>query len=170
MTGFLAYAGEWMYRHFGFAITDRSQVFFWCGLTSLLFSPIAGIWADRSGKRTPAVTGSILICLLMCAIPVLAQESLSVYPAFVVLAAGVALRHSPLLTLVTEVVCTERRGTFLAIKNAWTQLGAALGNLIAGILYNYWGYQAVGLFSCILTLVSIVLLIGSVLEPKTDQS
>ena len=167
--GFLAYAGEWLFRHFSYSITDRSQVFLWCGLTSLVFSPAAGMWADRSGKRVPAIFGSILICLLMGVVPLLPMEPYVIYSAFMLLAAGISLRQSPLLTLVTEIVPAQRRGTFLAIKNAWTQVGAAGGNFIAGVLYRHGGYQPVGIFSCILTALTVVLLAGLIVEPDASR-
>lgn len=167
--GFFAYAGDWLYRSFDYDITHRSQIFFWCGLTSLVFSPAAGIWADRSSKRIPAIVGSVLICLLMWAAPLLPGEPLVIYPAFMLLAAGISLRHSPLLTLVTEIVPAKRRGTFLTIKNAWTQVGAAVGSFTAGALYEYGGYQPVAIFSCILTAITVALLIGVVLEPVASE-
>ena len=163
--GFLAYTGDWLFRDFGYSISDRSQIFLWCGMASLVFSPISGAWADRSGKRFPSIIGSIGITIMMPMIAFLPGHPVLIYSGFVLLAAAISIRQSPLLTLITELVPAERRGTFLAIKNAWTQIGAAFGNFAVGVLYDQGGFLLVAISCGILTAITVFLLIRYIKEP-----
>nr|HPO10209.1 MFS transporter [bacterium] len=163
--GFLAFTGDWLFRNFGYGIYERSQIFLWCGMASLVFSPISGIWADRSGKWLPSIIGSIGITVMMPVVAFLPGHPMLIYSGFLVLAAAISIRQSPLLTLITEMVPAERRGTFLAIKNAWTQIGAAFGNFAVGIVYNQGGFPLVAISCGILTAVTVFLLIRYIEEP-----
>ncbi len=163
---FMAYVGDWLYHTLGFSIADRSQIFFWCGLATLMVTPLSGLWADRYGKRVPAIVGSLILAGFLLVVPLLPGNPLLIYPTFMILAAGMGLRQSPLLALVTEIITSEKRGTFIAIKNAWTQAGAALGNFIAGVLYYRGGYTAVLCFSSALIFFTAVMVFRYIREPE----
>jgi len=167
---FMAYVGDWLYRTLNFSIADRSQIFFWCGLATLVVIPISGLWADRYGKRAPSIVGSTIIATFLLVVPFLHSNPLLIYPTFMVLAAGMGLRQSPLLALVTEIITSEKRGTFIALKNAWTQIGAALGNFIAGILYYHAGYTAVVYFSSGLIFFTAILILLYIREPGSTRN
>jgi pimeloyl-ACP methyl ester carboxylesterase len=63
-----------------------------------------------------------------------------------------ALRVAPLQALVTEVVTPADRATYVALRNASSQLGIAAAVAAGGRLYQSWGLFGVGLLSAALTL------------------
>ena len=79
---------------------------------------------------------------------------------------SIAFRMAPLLAITTELVNQSERGTFLALRNAVSQLGIAASTLSASYLFAGWGYAWVGVFSaCLLTTSSLVILFF-VKEPR----
>ena len=91
---------------------------------------------------------------------------------FVVLAlAGlsIAFRMAPLLAITTELVNASERGTFLALRNALSQLGIAASTLSASYLFASSGYAWVGvLLACLLSISSLVILFF-VKEPQRKK-
>ena len=54
-----------------------------------------------------------------------------------------AFRQGPMEALVTELVPADSRGSYLALRNAFSQLGIAISATLSGILFQNWGYGAV---------------------------
>ena len=100
------------------------------------------------------------------------RRSIGVLGCLLVLALtglSIAFRMAPLLAITTELVNASERGTFLALRNAVSQLGIAASTLSASYLFASSGYAWVGVFSaCLLTISSLVILIF-VKEPQRKE-
>ena len=63
--------------------------------------------------------------------------------AFALISLAAAFRQGPMEALITEVVHPDRRGTFIALKNSFSQLGIAAAAFVSGLLFEWKGYLAV---------------------------
>jgi predicted MFS family arabinose efflux permease len=81
---------------------------------------------------------------------------------------AIACRMAPLLSIITEIVAPQERGTLLALRNALSQVGIAASTFVASYFYLYSGYGVVGLFSAALVIVSTLLVLLLVGEPTPD--
>jgi predicted MFS family arabinose efflux permease len=151
------------------SVQQVGLVFLLCGAASLAGAPLSGIVADRWAKKPLLVLSGLVLAACVVAVPKLAWGP----GLFVVLAlAGlsIAFRMAPLLAITTELVTPSERGTFLALRNAVSQLGIAASTLSASYLFASRGYSWVGAFSaCLLTISSLVILFF-VKEPQKQQN
>ena len=88
---------------------------------------------------------------------------------FGVTSLGAASRQGPLTALMTELVPTAERGSFIALRNVFSQTGIGLVVLAGGALYERHGYLAVTTLCAVMTLLVAVLLATHIVEPRTGQ-
>jgi predicted MFS family arabinose efflux permease len=90
---------------------------------------------------------------MLLIIPTLGRGVL-LFVSLMAAALAFAFRQGPLQALATELVPRRSRGTLVAARNTASQIGIAIATLSCGQLYDRMGYQAVGLFSGIVTLAA----------------
>ena len=78
---------------------------------------------------------------------------------------SVSYRQTALQTLLTELVLTDRRGSLIALRNGFAQLGIAVSVLVSGTLYSKMGYGGVTAWAAFLTLFSSLVFYWTVQEP-----
>lgn len=165
---FLTYIPGYLNQTFGLSPVEISSLFVVAGVAALLGSPLAGWLSDRWTKRGVFLTSNSLLV-----VPLLTLSRLSwgfpLMGAFFILSLGVAFRQSALQTLQTELVGTRERGSFLALRNASSQLGISVCVGLAGVLYSSLGYGAVTLFAALLTLASSGVVFSRVPEPVDPE-
>ena len=144
-------------------------VFLLCGLASLAGAPLSGIVADRWAKKPLLVLSGFVLSACVAAVPKLMWGP-GLFAVLALTGLSIAFRMAPLLAITTELVNPSERGTFLALRNALSQLGITAATLSASYLFASWGYSWVGAFSaCLLTISSLVILFF-VKEPQRKQS
>lgn len=163
--GFLLYISSWLITSFGLTTTQVSSVFVVVGISSLLGSFVAGPIADRLGKRRLSIVGSIVLAGALMIIPML-DWSLALFAGFLVASVAYAFRLGPLQALATELVPASSRGALVAARNTASQIGIAVSAAVSGLLYDRYGYVAVGLFNATMTLAAAVC-IYFIKEPGT---
>lgn len=159
--GFLAFLGVWLHDAFGISGREIGLVFLASGSAALLASPIAGALSDRIGKRLQFVLSSGTLAFLLLSLPNLSWGPL-LFVVFGAISMAAAFRQGPMEALVTELVGSELRGSFIAMRNAFSQLGIALAATISGILFQNWGYAAVCGLGCGANLMAAGLMVIAV--------
>jgi predicted MFS family arabinose efflux permease len=152
MMGFLAYLVLWLHDAYGISISKVSLVFVVAGSAAVLASPLAGSIADRIGKRLQFLLSSLSLAVFLIILPRLSWGA----PLFLVLGAislSAAFRQGPMEAVLTEIAGSASRGTFIALKNSFSQLGIGVSTMLSGILFEASGYRAV----CVLGAASGVL-------------
>lgn len=152
-TGFLAFLGAWLHDSFGISTARVGLIYLAAGAAALLASPLAGWIADRIGKRLQFVASSLALALLLAILPGLGWGA-PLFAVFGLISLAAAFRQGPMEAVLTEIVPSEARGTFVALKNSFSQLGIALAALFSGILFERNGYVAVcvlGACACLLS-------------------
>jgi predicted MFS family arabinose efflux permease len=151
--GFLAFLGSWLHDSFGISAGKIGLVFLASGSAALLASPLAGSMADRIGKRLQFILSSLALALFLVLLPGL-HWGLSLFLVFGVISLAAAFRQGPMEAVLTEIVGSATRGTFVALKNSFSQLGIGLATLFSGILFETSGYRAVCLLGAALSLLA----------------
>jgi predicted MFS family arabinose efflux permease len=155
IVGFITFLGSHLNIELGVSVQNVGLVFLLCGLSSLLGAPLSGVVADKWAKRPLLIVSGLVLACSLATIPVL-RWSLGLFGLM-----GLA----PLLAITTELVEPSERGTFLALRNALSNIGIAAATLAASYCYQAGGYLAVGAFASGLILASTLLIIRYVKEP-----
>ena len=161
MMGFLAFVGVWLHDAFGISGRHVGLVFLVSGAAALLASPFAGALSDRIGKRSQFVISNVVLAGLLALLPGL-RWGMTLFGVFCAISLAAAFRQGPMEALLTECVPPESRGSFIALKNSFSQLGIALSALVSGFLFQRSGYLAVCLLGAaanILAAAGILLLV-----------
>lgn len=168
IVGFITYLGSHLNRQLGVPINHVGLIFLWTGLTSLIGAPLAGALADRLGKKVLLVISGLALTFCLLAIPRL-PLGIWLFACLGLAGFAIAFRMAPLLSIITELVAPQERGTLLALRNALSQVGIAISTFASSYFYLYSGYRAVGLFSAALVIVSTSLVLFLISEPISDR-
>jgi predicted MFS family arabinose efflux permease len=162
--GFITYIGQWLNDHFGVPTRGITMVFMVGGLASLLAAPLGGVLSDHWGKRTVSIASNILLALAVALIPFL-HWGPGLFIVFGATGLGAGLRQGPLTALMTEMVPSGQRGSFIALRNVSSQLGIGSIAFAGGVLYQHHGYGSVTTLCAAMTALVSVLLATHIVEP-----
>jgi predicted MFS family arabinose efflux permease len=73
---------------------------------------------------------------------------------FAAVSLAAAFRQGPMEALTTAVVPASMRGSFIALKNSFSQLAIGAAALASGVLFELGGYLAVCLFCAVLSVAA----------------
>lgn len=165
--GFFFYLGSWLKQVLHFTTREFDVVFFVIGVALLLGVVVAGPVSDKLGKRGVSIMSTIVLASMLLVIPTLGR-GVVLFVSLMAAALAFAFRQGPLQALATELVPRRSRGALVAARNTASQIGIAIATLACGQLYDHLGYQAVGLFSGIVTMGAAVC-IFMMREPVTGE-
>ncbi len=155
--GFLAFLGVWLNDAFGISGRQIGLVFLASGTAALVASPVAGALSDRVGKRLLFIVSSSALAFLLLLLPRL-DWGWVLFLAFGGISMAAAFRQGPMEALVTELVPQAKRGSFIALRNAFSQLGIGLSASAGGLLFQAYGYSGVCLLGCAANLLAALLM------------
>ncbi|HUG42887.1 MAG TPA: MFS transporter [Acidobacteriota bacterium] len=161
---FLAFIPGYLGDRFQLGSVQISWVFLVAGLAAAVGSPLSGRLSDRWTKRRVFLLSNTLLALLLLTVTA-ASRLADLFVILFGVSLLIAFRQAALQTLQTELIDQTRRGAFLALRNAASQLGVSACVFAAGFFYSAWGYRFVLLFACLLTAGASALLHRTVSEP-----
>jgi predicted MFS family arabinose efflux permease len=165
LVGFITYIGQWLNQGFNLSTSSITLVFLVSGVASLVGAPLGGILSDHWGKRTVSIASNVLLALAVAAIPFFSWGAWLLVVCAVT-GLGAAFRQGPLTALMTEMVPTRQRGSFIAMRNISSQLGIGSVVAVGGILYEQHGYLAVTTLCAAMTALVAILLTTHIVEPQ----
>lgn len=168
LVGFLTYIGQWLNARFGLTEKGIGWVFMLGGLAAVAGAPLGGALADRMGKRKVAILGNALLAVAVAVMPFFPWGAI-LLAVFALTSLGAALRQGPLTALMTELVPGSERGSFMAARAVFSQVGIAAAAFIGGVLYQHQGYAAVTGLSALMTVGVVVLLAAFISEPEDNE-
>jgi len=149
--GFILYLGSWLRKTFHLETDKVGYVFILVGAVSLIGSVAAGPIADKHGKRWLSIISTLVLAAMLLLIP--RQEwGILLFATFLVASLAFAFRQGPVQALATELVPREVRGALVAVRTTTSQIGIGISTAACGLLYDRYGYGAVGALSAVLTL------------------
>lgn len=151
LVGFTTFLGTWLAEAFHAGPPKVGPIYALAGGGAVLGSLLGGALSDRFGKRRIAVQSSALLILCLLLLPAFAWSP-ALWALIMLTGFVAALRVAPLQALITEVVATEERATYVALRNGASQLGIAAAVAACGRLYGSYGMAGVGLLCAVLTL------------------
>jgi MFS transporter, DHA1 family, inner membrane transport protein len=163
--GFLAFLGIWLHDTFGISSSKIGTVFLVSGAAALLASPIAGSIADRIGKRLQFVLSCLSLTVFLWILPQLRWGPV-LFAIFGIISLSAAFRQGPMEAILTEIVASDSRGAFVALKNSFSQLGIALAAMLSGFLFDSNGYFGVCLLGAVCNLLAAVFMLFTLKEYK----
>jgi predicted MFS family arabinose efflux permease len=165
--GFFFYLGSWLKQILRFTTQEVNFAFLMIGIALLIGVVVAGPVSDKIGKRGVSILSTIVLAAMLLTIPALGR-GVVLFVSLMLAALAFAFRQGPLQALATELVPRRSRGTLVAARNTASQIGIAIATLVCGQLYDHVGYQAVGLFSGIVSMGAAVC-IFIMKEPVDDE-
>lgn len=161
---FLTYIGQWLNDRFAISTGTLGWIFMLGGLVAVAGAPLGGIASDRWGKRSVSIVGNVVLAATVALVPFMGW-GVWLLVVFAVASLGVAFRQGPLTALMTELVPSAERGSFIALRNISSQIGIASAVFVGGLLYEHHGYVAVTTLGALMTVVVAVLLKTHIVEP-----
>lgn len=163
LVGFITYIGVWLDTE-DVSVERIGLLLMVAGIGATLASPVSGWLADRIGKRNVVIGANVLLAPMFVATSRIAWGP-GLFVAVLILAALAGARQGPLHALTTELVTEAERGSYVAVRNAASQLGIATIATAAALVFDRAGFSASSWISAgaTLLLVPVCLLIR---EPR----
>ena len=168
LVGFITYIGQWLNNRFEIPTRTIGWVFMLSGLVAVGSAPLGGMISDRWGKRAVSIASNVLLALAVAVIPFLTW-GVGLLVVFGVASLGAAFRQGPLTALITELVPSTQRGSFIALRNISSQAGIGTAAFVGGVLFQQYGYGAVTTLCAAMTVVVAILLATHIVEPRPLQ-
>ncbi|MGO8789010.1 MAG: MFS transporter [Terriglobia bacterium] len=167
LVGFLTYIGQWLNTSFGLTTRTIGWVFMLGGVMAVGSAPLGGILSDRWGKRMISIASNVLLAVAVAFVPFL-PWGLALLAVFGLASLGAAFRQGPLTALMTEMVPAAQRGSFIAMRNIFSQMGIGATAYLGGVLFQRFGYAAVTSLCALMTAAVVVLLATHIVEPQAE--
>lgn len=164
----LTYISGHLNQTFGLQPVKISSLFFVAGIAAMIGSPLAGWLSDRLTKKQVFLIANTGVAFLL---PFLNQRSWSLLlmATFFFISLAIAFRQTALHTLQTELTSFKQRGSFIALRNTFSQLGISITVLLAGLLYSKFGFVSVTLLVVAITLICSSLIYATIREPGGQE-
>jgi len=162
----------------GYTATQAGAALLPLPLVIAVASPAAGALAARVGPRWPLIVGPTIVAagfLLALRIGSSTGYWLSVFPAMVVIALGMAAAVAPLTTAVLISVDSRHTGVASGLNSAVARSGGLVATALIGpvlastgpALFSAFGIaEVIGAFICAAAALSAAALIAPVVHPK----
>ena len=150
---FLSFVSVYLDSTFGLSTSEIAWLFLVVGVASAIASPVSGWMSDRVGKRRIFLIFNTLLVVPLMALTHLPWGILLTI-GFFMISLSVVFRQTALHTLQTELIDSQERGSFMALRNSFSQLGISVSVFFAGYLYSSFGYGAVTALAAFLTLLA----------------
>jgi len=151
LVGFITYVGVWLAGQ-GIGVDQYFWLFMVAGLAATIASPLSGWLADRTSKVAIIVTANIALAILFVVVSGISWGP-TLFIGVGLLSVTASARQGPLHALTTELVGTEARGSYVAVRNAGSQLGIGVVAAISGVAFDTSGFQAVAWIAAGLTIL-----------------
>lgn len=106
------------------------------GLTQFIFSPIAGEWSDKYGRKIMIVTGMGLFTISNLVFA-MADQIWLLYLSRLIGGVGAAAMIPSMMAYIADVTSVEKRGKGLGLLGAAMSLGFVIGPGIGGFLAEF---------------------------------
>jgi predicted MFS family arabinose efflux permease len=152
IVGFLTYIGAWLNSVQGVSVERIGLLFMFAGIGAVVASPFSGWLSDHAGKRTVIVLANVVLAALFIVVA-RTNWGIGLVAGVAVLSIAASARQAPLHALSTEIVSTEIRGEYVAVRNAASQTGIAAVAAISSVVFDSAGFGGVSLVAAFVTLL-----------------
>ncbi len=150
---YVVFLPTWLEQDVGVTGNQIALLFAVGGLANVAAGPVAGRASDEIGRKPLVVASCVGLSVLMVLTPFVIVNFFSAVVLFALAMVAVAMRISPLQSLLTALVPDARRGLLMSLAVGIGQVGIGLGSFIAGVTFVQYGYvsnTAIGALSVVL--------------------
>ena len=127
------------------------------GLINIIAQPLMGALSDRFPKRKPMIIVGLLLMSAATLSFILADQFSHLLLSRMVQGVGVAMAVPATLALITAATVRGTRGSSMGLYSTMRLVGFSVGPLLAGLLYDLYGFLAVFLVGGGMVLLSTLL-------------
>ncbi len=150
LVGYLTYVGAWLANERHIALDRIALIFMLSGVAAVAASPLSGWLSDHAGKRN-VIIGANLVLAPVFVIVARLDWGWPLWLGIAVLGVAASARQAPLHALTTEIVGTEIRGEYTAVRNAASQVGIATAAAVSARAFDSSGFAGVSIVAAVLT-------------------
>src|SRR5699024_2832744 len=132
---YITYLPTWLQTTLGVGGGAIATMFFFGGLGTTLVGPPAGTLSDRLGRKRLIIVGTLGLAVFMFVTTYFIVNTWVAYGLFFAVMGLFAARGTPFQTLLTELVASDKRGSFINLTIGMGQIGSGLGGGLAGAAY-----------------------------------
>lgn len=143
---------------FDVSILVLAMVFLPSGLVYAILPRYAGQWSDKWGRGPVIAIGVAVAGVVSIALPFW-NSLLPIALFYILFSVGWAMASPAQDALVADMAPAELRGTVLGAKEAAAGIGAAIGPLAGGYIYEYWAQEMAFVSNGIVLLLTSILAI-----------
>ena len=151
LVGFITYVGVWLDGQ-GVGMVRYAWLFLAAGVAASAASPVAGWLSDRAGKRGVILVSNLALAVLFLVVGGMAWGT-GLFVGIGLLGVAAGARQGPLHALTTELVDRPSRGSYVAVRNAASQLGIAVVAAVSAAAFDRAGFRAVAGIAAVVTLL-----------------
>lgn len=163
---YVTYLPTWLNKALGIGGTEIASLFFIGGLATVVILPFAGHVSDKWGRKPLIISSSIGLFCIMLATPYILSQLWIAYVLFFLAMIHIAMRTSPLQTLLTALVDARQRGSLMSLNATIGQVGIGLGSALAGPFYAILGYESNAILAAMIMATVAVLVWCFLPEPR----
>ena len=167
LVGFLTFVGVWLRSSQGIGIEGIGFLFMAAGVAATAASPLSGWLSDRIGKKRVSIVANFVLAMMFVTVSGI-QWGWALFVGIGLLSVTASARQAPLHALTTELVGSEVRGSYVATRNAASQLGIATLAALSAIAFDSVGFVAVAWLAASVTIL-IPAVCAFIPEPRTSS-
>jgi predicted MFS family arabinose efflux permease len=165
---YVSFLPMWLERDIGIGYRGMLTLFAVGGMANVITGPLAGRLSDHIGRKPLIVASCIGLGVLMLATTYLIVGLWTAYLMFGLAMVMVAMRISPMQSLITALVSDERRGILMSLAVAVGQIGVGIGAALAGFAYTEFGYLSNTMLGAVFIFAMALLVQYRLPEPQGD--
>jgi len=148
---FTSFLPTWLETVVGISSFGIALLFAIGGSANVVASPLAGAFSDRTGRKPLVVGACVVMSVLVALAPFIITNFTIAAVLFFLAMVMVAIRVSPLQSLVTALVPDRQRGLLMGLAMSVGQAGFGIGSFVASVTYGPFGYASNALAGAVAT-------------------
>jgi predicted MFS family arabinose efflux permease len=150
LVGYLTYVGAWLMTERGIELDRIALIFMLSGIAAVAASPLSGWLSDHAGKRNVIIGANLVLAPLFLVVARL-EWGLALWVGIALLGVAASARQAPLHALTSEIVGSEIRGEYTAVRNAASQVGIAFAAGLSATVFDAVGFAGVSIVAAVMT-------------------
>jgi predicted MFS family arabinose efflux permease len=163
---YIIYLPTWLEVTLGACGEDIATLFLVGGLANVVFGPSAGRISDTVGRKPMIVISCIGFAIVMVLTTYMVDSMWLASVFFASAMVMVAMRLSPLQSLMTALVSDNRRGALLCLAVSIGNVGIGIGGAVAGMVYTKYGFISNTVAAAIAMLLMAIIVQVFLPEPE----
>lgn len=167
---YVIYLPTWLEEALGISSEAVASMFLVGGIANVIAGPLAGRLSDSVGRKPLIIISCFGLAVVMVATTYVVTNPWIAYGFFALAMVMVAMRISPLQSLVSALVSSERRGVLMSMTVALGQMGISLGAAYAGLAYMQYGYISNTVIGAVAMVAMALLVRAGLPEPRDEET